>query len=283
MKYEDIMLRLYMRFCTRYESHGTCGQIYNTEKMNVNRSCFHQTYPSCKRHTNFDIKIAIFKGTRLLEDSYNHFCPFTYKEIVSHIDELKKLMKFDYTITNKKDMYLINVKYKGRGIYFRILVSWIRYLYEFPANMILKEALRMKKVKEFKDMNMFSLHAFLCNCILGRYIDNLLNDNGVAKLRTIDELKDHIKELLNTKGLRFRTMDMFVDCKRDGEVTNKFNLNRLALLETIKHFLPDNVKIATGALTESYDLWNNNKRYIKARINLYKENLKLLKEKQDEQ
>lgn len=282
MKYKNIILGRYMRFCTRYESHGSKGQIRNDENMALNRPCFRQTYPSCKSNTNFDIKIAIFKGTRLLESNYNHFCPFKYKEIVNHIEELKKLMKFDYTITNKRNMYLINVKYKGKGIYFRILVSWIRYLYEFPANMILKEALRMKKLEEFKDMNMFSLHAFLCNCILDRYIDNHLNDNGIAKLKTIDELKDHIKEMLNTKGLRFRTMDMFVDCKWDGEVANKFYLNRLNLIETIKNSLPHNTNMAIGALTESYDLWCNNKRYIRARINLYKENLKLLKEKQDE-
>ena len=205
------------------------------------------------------------------------------KTVKKHIEYLKNLFPFEYTIENWYNMYKINVKYRGKGIYFRILVSWIRYLYEFPANIILKEVYKIKDMPEFKDINLFSLHAFVCDSLLqGQYFDDHLNSSAyrVSKLCTIDEIKQNIQRLINRKGVRFRTMDMLPNNGSNSWESNEFlhNLNSILKPYLENRFGRDRVHNFTAcrSIIRDYCEWFK-EEYFNKRLELYRENLKVLK------
>lgn len=262
----------YLGWCTYYESNGS-RKVFNNESLSIKRPCFHLTYPrTTNEYVEQNIKIAIKKGTRTVARHNNHYCPFTYDEIVKHISYLKELVNFDFTIENKPMQYIINVNFSGEGIYFRVLVSWIRYLYEFPANMAMKDVYKIMKLKAFKDINVFALSTFVLDCLYyGYYFDDQLCDNRhISKISSIEELKKHLSFLATHSG---RTMGMF-DCA-------ELSLNKMALFNknrnVYKKCLTKNniLTCYNYGLRHLFD-WINEDIF-KERINLYKKNIKLLK------
>lgn len=263
-----------LNWCTLYDSRGTFGNIKNNDEFTVQRPCFHDTYPGTGRNIKQKIKIAIKKGTCRVRRNDNHYCPFPYKRIVEHIDYLKELMDFTYSIEDRKNQYIVTVDFEGKGIYFRILVSWIRYLYEFPANMAMKDVYRIKDLPEFKGINIFSLSTLVMDSLFaGSYFDDhICNNTTPSNLMTIDQLKARIQGLLGINGGNFKTMDIFKPA--DTSIQRKFIDNRESMYTSKVRELGINVTDG-GFLKYMYD-WLR-KDLLKMRLKLYKENIKMLK------
>ena len=263
-----------LNWCTIYDSRGTFGNITNDNDFTRLRACFHDTYPSTNGTIKQTIKIAIKKGTNYIRNNNNHYCPFSYKRIVEHITYLKQLMDFNFSIEDRGNQYIIIVDFEGKGIYFRILVSWIRYLYEFPANMAMKDVYRIKDLPEFKGINIFSLSTFVMDSIFaGNYFDDHICNNAVPScLMTIDQIKARIQGLLNVGNGSFRTMDMFKPA--DMSIQNTFKRNRDSMYALKLRELQVDFKDG-GYLRNMYD-WMR-KDLFELRLKLYKENIKLFK------
>lgn len=262
-----------LNWCTFYDSRGNLGCIENNNKITVQRPCFHDTYPRVHRDVVQHIKIAIKKGTDQVSRYNNHYCPFSYKRIVEHINYLKEIFDFNYTIENYYDQYIIDIDFNGKGIYFRIMVTWIRYLYEFPANMALKDVYRIKSLPEFKDIDIFSLSTFVLDSLFASYYfdDHLCNNTNPSELITTEQLKDRIRNLLSLPS-DFKTMDIFKPTTIQKQIAiarNRSSLYTAALDER-------NIAYTDGSYMRNMYDWLN-KDLFKLRLNLYRENLKLLK------
>ena len=273
MKSKDYCLA-FMNWATFYESKGNVAYVSNNESFSVKRPCFHKTYPwSTMMPVKQEIDIAIKKGTRHLSYYNNHYCPFSYDRIVEHIGYLKELFgfDFDFSVENKKYQYVIHIKFEGFGIYFRVLVTWIRYLYEFPANMAMLDVYRIKDMPEFKDINIFSLSTLVLDSLyIKRYFDDHLCDNRhVSKLQTIEELRNNLNELTTKCG---RTMQMFKDATLFATEA-AFTVNQAALG---KKMAENNIKIYYDCAPRQLYDWMNEELF-KQRVELYKNNLKVLK------
>lgn len=262
----------YLRWCTYYESNGS-RNVFNNDSLSVKRPCFHLTYPSTTSElVEQNIRIAIKKSTRAVAGHNNHYCPFTYDEIVKHINYLKELIDFDFTIEDKRLQYIINVNFSGAGIYFRVIVSWIRYLYEFPANMAMEDVYRIMKLKAFKDINVFTLSTFVLDCLYyGQYFDDQLCDNRyISEISSIKDLKNNLKFLEHHNA---RTMDMFNRTHVSLGKQEQFNANRTAYRNWLAK---NNIAICYRCGVRHLLDWTD-KDIFKERLNLYKKNIKLLK------
>lgn len=262
-----------LNWSTYYDSRGTIGNITNTEYFDCQRPCFHDTYPETLDDVEQNIKIAIKKGTRELKKLNNHYCPFNKSRITEHIEYLKDLFDFEYSIEDRPDQYIIDVKFKGKGIYFRILVTWIRYLYEFPANMALKDVYRIKDLPKFKDINIFSLSTLVLDSLLGEfyYDDHLCDNRYPSRLVTINELKHRIEDLISS-GCAFRTMDIFSPEISEKQHAIKANRNQ----DYTRELQEMNVWYIDGGRLGYMKDWLN-KELFKLRLALYRKTLKILK------
>lgn len=262
-----------LNWSTYYDSRGTIGDITNVENITYQRACFHDTYPDTLDDVEQHIKIAIKKGTSELRKFNNHYCPFSKSKIIEHIEYLKDLFDFNYNIEDRSDQYVINVDFEGKGIYFRILVTWIRYLYEFPANMALKDVYRIKDLPKFKDVNIFSLSTLVLDSLFaGYYYDDHLCDNEHPScLVTLNELRHRIESLIEG-DYSFRTMDIFKPENREKQCKIITNRNEMYTkqLEDMRIWHADGSRL--GYMKD----WMS-KGLFKLRLKLYRENIKALK------
>ena len=262
-----------LNWSTYYDSRGTIGNITNNEDIDYQRPCFHDTYPETLEDVKQNIKIAIKKGTHELKKFNNHYCPFNKSRIIEHIEYLKDLFDFEYSIEDRADQYIIDIKFEGKGIYFRILVTWIRYLYEFPANMVLKDVYRIKDLPKFKDINIFSLSTLVLDSLLGGfyYDDHLCNNEYPSCLVTINELKHRIEDLIS-HDCEFRTMDIFTPEVLEKQRAIKANRNR----DYTQKLVDMNIWHTDGGRLGYMNDWLN-KGLFKLRLGLYRKTLKILK------
>lgn len=76
--------------------------------------------------------------------------------VIRHIELAKKVVDFDYKIT-KRTNYYVRIKLIGTSIQVKFLCAWIRYLYEYPANVLMYDIYRLNDAGKFTDESIFNL------------------------------------------------------------------------------------------------------------------------------
>jgi len=173
-------------------------------------ACFSSFFSNCEgpRH----IIVEIHSGTKYLMDKHcDNACLFTKAEMENHIKEAKKVIDFDFTISRKKRLpdgywgYEVYLDINSNKIAEKYLVTWVRYLYEFPFNVSLLDVYRMKDLSEFNDMTIENLLLIVLNShIVGdgwvRGIHSVPKPRH-GKFYTTEELKKKINSLDDSKYL----------------------------------------------------------------------------------
>ena len=76
--------------------------------------------------------------------------------VIRHIELAKRVVNFDYKIT-KRTNYYVRIKLIGTPIQVKFLCAWIRYLYEYPANVLMYDIYRLNDAGKFTDESIFNL------------------------------------------------------------------------------------------------------------------------------
>lgn len=83
------------------------------------------------------------------------------EEIVNHLEYIRDLLPegtvTDIQIEDDNDeggsrKYKLSLQVHGRNIYHKLVLNWIRYAYELPYSLILKDVLRMEERGDFKEL-----------------------------------------------------------------------------------------------------------------------------------
>lgn len=166
----------YLTICTYGKSNKPMTSVCFADVMRKHQSGVDQTFTLwIVKDPNYGFKHNCI-----------HNCLVNKDEIRKLIRDLKKIHKFSY--------YLSDSKYKGEKAYkLRItlnvayrhialfILTALRYSYEYPYNVILKEAFRLTSMPEFRFMNLFSVCNFIQSCMFdswqGRTLHGLLHYN----------------------------------------------------------------------------------------------------------
>lgn len=83
------------------------------------------------------------------------------EEIVNHVEYIRDLLP-EGTVTNIQieddndeggaRKYKLSLQVHGENIYHKLVLNWIRYAYELPYSLILKDVLRMEERGDFKEL-----------------------------------------------------------------------------------------------------------------------------------
>lgn len=90
----------------------------------------------------------------------DNFCFFTKKELYNHINLLKKLFDFKFSIKEDKNSYTVSIDLLGTCLVHKYLLTWVRYSYEHPYNIALLEVNKLQQLPEFRfiaKVNIFNL------------------------------------------------------------------------------------------------------------------------------
>lgn len=142
--------------------------------------------------------IKVYKEDILRKSNGSNMCYFTRKQIKNHIDQLKDLFPIKSSVTDSKDEkkphFIVRLKLTDLpGMYHKYALTWLRYLYEYPYNVISLDAYKLKKSPEFRFesiANLFNLIASCC-CVGVARVHAVVDNNPVGFLRR-KELLAHL-------------------------------------------------------------------------------------------
>lgn len=132
----------YLNYCTIFAASGD---------LNVplrDRACFADVL-NIKYLNKEHYEIYIVRDENFcLKQNASHLCLLDESGIKKHLKLARRLFPFSYNVEkseyNGMDAFKINIDLEAAHIYHRYLLTWVRFLWEFPYNLILIEALRMK-------------------------------------------------------------------------------------------------------------------------------------------
>lgn len=188
----------FLDYCTVYSCHGSINK-----RMSAG-ACFATVFNNINDESKNTYKILLYKGTGYAADCHkSNACLFTKEEIRRHLLLLKSFYPFhykvrDYKINDGKPYGRIEVSIQLSNvpaIFHKYLLTWLRYTYEYPYNVILKDAYALKKDPMFR----FESIANLFNLILGCFCEDprdihQIPYNCVSTLMTIADVKKRIQE-----------------------------------------------------------------------------------------
>lgn len=239
----------FLEFWTYYSSKGT------TNKDLAREYCFSKIFYGEDHQTN-DYVIYIYKNG--FEQNRDNNCIISEEQLIEFIDEINKFYQFNYNLKSIKDGYKLEFTLDAPLIYHKVILSWIRYSYEYPFNVAVYELFKVKNEKGFKRLtmlNLFNLIGSTMNC----------SKHGTS-IHAIGRFYDW-KKLISYKDFK-KTMDDFNKNYPNTQINEIINVVKYDNFSPIT--LPIDKRI------NHTDYWEDEKEY-KKRLTLYRKNLKTLK------
>lgn len=241
----------YLEFWTYYSSKGTTNKDLKREY------CFSKIFYGNNKQNN-DYELYIYNDGHI--KTHDNNCLLTKEQLITHIEEINKFYKFKYELKNLKGNtgYKLIFNLDAPLIYHKIILSWLRYSYEFPFNVALYESFKVKEEKGFKRLTMLNLFN-----LIGSTMHCTKHGTNIHAIGVFYEWK----ELISYKDFK-KSLDFEVENNPRCQINNIINTYEDDVFEILK--LPANKRI------NHTDYWEDEKEY-KKRLKLYKKNLKTLK------
>lgn len=187
---------LMLNFCTEYSSQG------NTNKNMCKDACFSTVFYSerngVKQKNVYTVKLYKL-GDFLNKKRQNNACLTDRAGVVHHLKILQSVFKFGYRLKEEEDHFVLKMTLEGDLIYHKYLLTWVRYLYEYPFNVFLADAMKLKQVPGFKFesiINLFNLVGASSGiCQHGTGIHAIGETANFKELLTTKQIKQRLKEL----------------------------------------------------------------------------------------
>lgn len=253
---------LMLNFCTEYSSEG------NTRKNMYQDACFSTIFYSEEngvvQKNKYTIKLYKI-GDWLNKKRQNNACLEDRAGIVHHLKILQSVFKFTYHLKEHEDHFVLTMVLEGDLIYHKYMLSWVRYLYEYPFNVFLADARKLKNLPEFKSesvINLFNLVGATSGiCQHGTGIHAIGETAWFKALMTTSQIKEKLKELCGGNTRVNSIFPVVYAEKGYGAPDNK--IEEMETLEEDENNL------------HGSDYWESEEEFAK-RIELYKENYKKL-------
>lgn len=153
--------------------------------------------------------IILYKGTDFSKQKHrSNACIFSKQQIRNHLKQAQSIYPFKYRVTEIKN-------WKGRnvfkvhlvltdipGTFHKYILTWVRYMYEYPYNVILYDAYKLKKERCF----CYSSISNLFNLVLGCYYTNprqihQITKNEISKRMTKQEIREKIQNVVELNDI----------------------------------------------------------------------------------
>lgn len=194
----------FLNYSTEYSCNGQFKKEMSKEPcfgyvfINTSTRCISEHY-----------EVILYSGLKYVQKTKNsNACLFTRQQIRNHLKQAQGIYPFNFRIKEIKDwkgyttfkVYL-NLK-DVPGTFHRYLLTWLRYIYEYPYNMIILDAYKLKKEPEFK----FTSIANLFNLTLGCFCDFIreihqIPRNQISKVISKKDLRKKIEQIKNLNNI----------------------------------------------------------------------------------
>lgn len=154
-----------------YHTEYSCKGAF--EKEMDAEACFSFVFGQTgKENISEEYEVILYKGTAFSREHHNsNSCLFTKKQIRNHLKQAQGIYPFDFHITEAAEwrdgysVFKIHLKLTNvPGTFHKYLLTWLRYMYEYPYNVILYDAYKLKRDPCFRFTSMSDLFNLVLSC-----------------------------------------------------------------------------------------------------------------------
>lgn len=205
-----------------YHTEYSCKGEFE-KKMNV-EACFSFVFNrTSERNVSEVYEVILYKGTDFSRERHNaNSCLFTKKQIRNHLKQAQGIYPFDFYIRevpNWIDGYSVfKVRLKLTnvlGTFHKYLLTWLRYMYEYPYNVILYDAYKLKQDSCFR----FTSMSDLFNLVLSCFSEDPRDIHQIARNQVSKAMrKKDIREKLQNIGILNNVYDELKEKVNDNQI-----------------------------------------------------------------
>ena len=189
----------FLDYYTEYSCKGTLEKEMDVE------ACFSFVFNRIDEgNVSEEYEVILYKGTAFSREHHNsNSCLFTKKQIRNHLKQAQGIYPFDFYITEAAkwrggyNVFKIHLKLTNvPGMFHKYLLTWLRYMYEYPYNVILYDAYKLKKDPCFR----FTSMSDLFNLVLGCFNENpsaihQIAENQVSKTMLKRDIREKLQNI----------------------------------------------------------------------------------------
>ena len=189
----------FLDYPTEYSCKGTLEKEMDVE------ACFSFVFNQIDEgNVSEEYEVILYKGTAFSREHHNsNSCLFTKKQIRNHLKQAQGIYPFDFYITEAAkwrggyNVFKIHLKLTNvPGMFHKYLLTWLRYMYEYPYNVILYDAYKLKKDPCFR----FTSMSDLFNLVLGCFNENpaaihQIAENQVSKTMLKRDIREKLQNI----------------------------------------------------------------------------------------
>lgn len=191
------------RFVDYHTIYSCRGSL---ERPMGSRACFGYVFNTfIPEDAHIIYTILTYKGVEFVKNTQeSNACLFTKEEIRNHLRQLKSLYPIHYRVEDYREKD--NEKYEKIKIslelkdvpptFHKYALAWLRYIYEYPYNVILRDAYTLKKDTTFR----FESISNLFNLILGCFNQDVRAVHRIPRSQVsvpmkLTEIRERIQEV----------------------------------------------------------------------------------------
>lgn len=189
----------FLDYHTEYSCKGTFEKEMDVE------ACFSFVFNKTdEENVSEEYEVILYKGTDFSREKHNsNSCLFTKKQIRNHLRQAQGIYPFDFHITEAAkwrgsyNVFKVHLKLTNvPGTFHKYLLTWLRYMYEYPYNVILYDAYKLKKDPCFR----FTSMSDLFNLVLGCFNENpaaihQIAENQVSKTMLKRDIREKLQNI----------------------------------------------------------------------------------------
>lgn len=183
-----------------YHTEYSCTGSYN---RNMSAGvCFAEAFSAIRNDSDIVYNVRLYPGVDLcVRRHLSNACLFSKREINNHLRQLKYMYPFNYKILEKTEdgklFYEVVLHLKEvPATFHKYVLTWLRYTYEYPYNVILRDAYTLKKDPMFRFesiANIFNVISICCPTFVGE--GHSISANSVNSPLKKEELRAKIREV----------------------------------------------------------------------------------------
>ena len=189
----------YLDYCTEYSCEGDLVKEMDKE------ACFGYVFNRIDTGHNVKYRVILYSGTEFSKNEHqSNACLFTKREVRRHLLLLKSLYPFHYKVSDYKADD--DVKYNRIEVFLELsdvpptfhkyILTWLRYTYEYPYNVILKDVYALKKDPTFRFESISNLFNLVIGCFCSNPRDiHQIPRNQVSTPMKLAEVREKIQKV----------------------------------------------------------------------------------------
>lgn len=207
----------FLDYHTEYSCKGTFTKVMRREY------CFSYIFnKTSNKKVSEEYTIILYKGTDFARKAHkDNACLFTKQQVRNHLKQAQGIYPFNYRIRElttwkqgytvfKVDLKLTDVP----GTFHKYLLSWLRYMYEYPYNVILYDAYKLKRESCFR----FTSISDLFNLVLCCYNEWPREIHQIAKNQISKAMR---KSAIREKLKNVKTLNSVYDILREKDAAEQ--------------------------------------------------------------